>query len=497
MPVIDSATDSLVVKIVYDGPPMSGKTTTLRALADCLTTKGVETPAEANGRTLFFDWVEFVGGDFDGRKIRCQIVSVPGQPELRHRRQFLLSVADAVVFVADTRAGYFESGLEQLNDLVSHARSSAPPLGVVFQANKRDDPTAVDEAECRRVISELCPLPFIDTVAVGGSGVREAFVFAVRLCLDRARALAAEGRLERRTPLQNTSQELLDQMQTRERGIVGSVAPSFLGGYQSENLGELDFLAPERNTEPVTWVPGEERLFRPSDPLPSGHLWPPIDGRTLLYEASHANVSPIRTAAGDWWASTAGWRFHSSRSALYDDENTARNHFIGWARQHAQHSSLLSPGRALILADASDSTQRLWQLVRVEPSLRERLLQHDLFDMEVSALADEVCAIAEHLMVARQRIDESGLPLRCSLWTIDGTLTRAPRFVGLMPTPTGQVDPEPDGELLLTRELLPQLRLLSQRSDFHDIYGAFRARSQRPWATTLTRMAETLLDTPN
>lgn len=497
MPVIDSATDSLVVKIVYDGPPMSGKTTTLRALADCLRTNGIETPAEANGRTLFFDWVEFVGGDFDGRKIRCQIVSVPGQPELRHRRQFLLSVADAVVFVADTRAGYFESGLEQLADLVSHARASAPPLGVVFQANKRDDPTAIDEAECRRVISELCPLPFIDTVALGGSGVREAFVFAVRLCLDRARALAAEGKLERGTPLQNTSQELLDQMQARELGNVGSMAPTFSGEHQSENLGELDFLAPERNAEPVPWVPGEERLFRPSDPLPSGHLWPPVDGRTLLYEASHANVSPIRTAAGDWWASTAGWRFHSSRSALYENQNTARNHFIGWARQHAQHSSFLSPGRVLILADATDTSQRLWQLVRVEPSLRERLLQHDLHEMEVNALSDELCAIAEHLMLARQRISELGLPVRCSLWTIDGTVTSLPRFVGLMPSPNGSVDPEPEGDVLLTRELLPQLRQLSQRPDFGDVYGALRARSAHPWAASLARMAEALLDTVN
>jgi hypothetical protein len=96
MAIIDETRGVLVVRIVYDGPALSGKTTSLRALAQGVSSK-LECPAELAGRTLFFDWVDYVGGLFDGRQIRCQIVSVPGQRELAHRRQMLVETADAVI----------------------------------------------------------------------------------------------------------------------------------------------------------------------------------------------------------------------------------------------------------------------------------------------------------------------------------------------------------------------------------------------------------------
>src|SRR5687767_2395674 len=101
MAVIDSTQDALVVRIVYDGPPMAGKTTSLRTLAAKLGSP-LQTPAEIDGRTLYFDWLDYTGGLFEGRRIRCQIVSVPGQASLASRRRALLETADAVVFVSDT-----------------------------------------------------------------------------------------------------------------------------------------------------------------------------------------------------------------------------------------------------------------------------------------------------------------------------------------------------------------------------------------------------------
>ena len=75
MATLDKQRDLVVVRIVYDGPPMSGKTTSVRALAEGLG-RPAETPDEVNGRTLFFDWVDYVGGMFEGHRIRCQIVTV-------------------------------------------------------------------------------------------------------------------------------------------------------------------------------------------------------------------------------------------------------------------------------------------------------------------------------------------------------------------------------------------------------------------------------------
>lgn len=79
--------DAVVVRLVYDGPPRSGKTTRLGALAAGLG-RTLVSPEEAQGRTLYFDWLEHVGGRFEGVPIRFQILSVPGLDSLeaRHHR---------------------------------------------------------------------------------------------------------------------------------------------------------------------------------------------------------------------------------------------------------------------------------------------------------------------------------------------------------------------------------------------------------------------------
>ncbi len=484
MPIIHASTGALVVRIVYDGPPMSGKTTTLRALATQLKTNGLVTPAEAKGRTLFFDWVEFVGGVYDGRKIHCQIVSVPGQTELRHRREHLLAAADAVVFVADTRDGHFQPALTLLDDLVGRARAADPPVGLVFQANKRDAPDAMDVSVLKGVLWKRCPMPFIDSIASNGDGVREAFVFAVRLAVDRARALAARGMLALGEPKDNRPEELLAEMQGLERHQHPSDSTGM--GPTQETLGELDRLVPEASTRPSAWAPGEERLLRPKDPLPSGHIWPPVDGRAMLHDAASVPVVPVRTMAGDWWASTGGWRFHSASAALYADHFEARRQLAEWANLHRKHENLLSPGRVLILADAGQGMHRLWQLVRVQHSLRERLLRNDV---PPQFLGRELCAIGTQLLRARELLTRAEIALRCSLWTVSADTDASPCFVGLMPDPSGTFAREPEGEALLARELTPQLLELRQRSDYAALLASLRNESSEA-ASMLAHLAE-------
>src|SRR5262245_233839 len=104
MATYDAERGAIVVRIVYDGAALAGTTTTLQALA-----RGFGRPIfsgdEAHGRTLHFDWVDFVGGRFEGSPIRCQLVSVPGQAALAARRRLLLETADAVVLVVDSTPG--------------------------------------------------------------------------------------------------------------------------------------------------------------------------------------------------------------------------------------------------------------------------------------------------------------------------------------------------------------------------------------------------------
>src|SRR5262249_23679141 len=138
--VLDPDGKVIVISIVYDGPPQAGKTTSVRALARSVG-REVYTPEERNGRTVYFDWMEYTGGLFQGAPIRCQIASVPGQRRWVRRRAHFLELADVVIFVGDTSAEGWAETRERLHDLRRRLDARAaeePPVGVVFQANKRD-----------------------------------------------------------------------------------------------------------------------------------------------------------------------------------------------------------------------------------------------------------------------------------------------------------------------------------------------------------------------
>ncbi len=129
MALIDTARDLVIIRVVYDGPPQSGKTTSLHALQKIMRTNGaVFSPEEKDGRTQYFDWLEFTGGVFDGRRILAQIVSVPGQPALEGRRQYLLQSADAIVFVADSRSSGVALSAEYFSDMQKILGAEPPPV---------------------------------------------------------------------------------------------------------------------------------------------------------------------------------------------------------------------------------------------------------------------------------------------------------------------------------------------------------------------------------
>ncbi len=470
----------LVVRVVYDGPPLSGKTTTLRALAERLGV-AITSPAEQDGRTLFFDWVDYVGGLFEGRQIRCQIVSVPGQKELAKRRQKLLAQADAVVMVADTRRSEIEETYALLRELLPRCRTEDPPVGVVIQANKRDAPDSVPRAELHEEFERIAPIAIIDTVATTGEGVREAFVFAVRLALDRVRALAATRRLREGGPDADTPADLLRQLEPL------SVAP--LGTHDAANgelagkvpalgpLPEFEALAPDRGSTTAARVTAldeerTERVFVPDPLMPGGFIWPPVDGRMLLHEVAQLQRVPVLTPCGDWWAAGEGWRFHSAASALFQSADHGRQELIEWARLHAANVQRLSPGRTVILADAGGGRYRLWQLVRASYALRERLVA-SVANADGDTLARELEAAAFHLLSARRALEASDVSLPCTLWTVSGDLQRQPKFVGLMPKPRAERLEQPTDEQLLEREFRPLfLSLRNERTDFRAVISA-------------------------
>jgi signal recognition particle receptor subunit beta len=143
---LDFAERQLTLKLVYFGPPLSGKTSNLRALyarVDKLNRGRLMTLDTRDDRTLFFDLLPifFRTSNFS---FRIKVYTVPGQHVHEATRKVVLAGADGVVFVADSSPAAIEPNREAWVGLqiALHAHS-LEAIPVVVQYNKRDLPDAV------------------------------------------------------------------------------------------------------------------------------------------------------------------------------------------------------------------------------------------------------------------------------------------------------------------------------------------------------------------
>jgi signal recognition particle receptor subunit beta len=479
MAVIDSEAGEIVIRLVYDGPPEAGKTTSLRALSASLTRPTYSPAEDAAGRTLWFDWMEYVGGRFEGCQIRCQIVSVPGQRELDARRRRVIAGADVVVFVADSAVHETPRTLSYLLELREMLAGGDPPVGVILQANKRDLPAAIPLDELRAQLAVAgWPIGVVESVAADGTGIREAFVYAVRLALDRVRELLQRGAMPSVATGPRSADELYAALRAddlAQREVAAAVVEHSADSLAAALLREV--LAFEDDSSPATadrrTIPGAPRP--PNAAVPSGAIWPPVEGRAILCELAQIALTPRRLSTGDWAAGLgSGWRMVSSRDAAFASLDQGRTALIQWARLHASAIGAISPRRCIVLADDGCGEWRLWQLVRAESSLR------DAVDLALRALTREAMVaglrrVAQLLLDADARLGRMPLRLSCTLDSIGPSETGAV-YIGLMPGAADAVAESRarrDPRSLLRSALEPVIAgELSQRGlDLNDIIG--------------------------
>ncbi len=170
----------IVVKIVYYGPALSGKTTNLMQLHDLLNPVkcGELMSFETKGdRTLFFDLFPIMVKSESGFRIKTKLFTVPGQVAHDATRKAVLSRADAVVFVADSQTSQSMSNFESFDNLEKNAGRVGldfENLPLVIQFNKRDLKDIISEEE---VLARWRPtgLPITFSSVLYGKGVRETF----------------------------------------------------------------------------------------------------------------------------------------------------------------------------------------------------------------------------------------------------------------------------------------------------------------------------------
>jgi GTPase SAR1 family protein len=164
------------VKIVFFGPAMSGKTTSIQWLFSSLDFADKLTSIENTvGRTMFCDFgtIPFALGD--SWTINAHIWSATGQDFYRSTREVVLVGSDGIVFVADSQEHLLNENLASWNELTSLISEEERPLPIIVCLNKQDLPSAIDEERLRKHLSLPSSIPVIMSVARNGHNVLEAF----------------------------------------------------------------------------------------------------------------------------------------------------------------------------------------------------------------------------------------------------------------------------------------------------------------------------------
>jgi CheY-like chemotaxis protein len=188
MALFNPATGELTLKVVYYGPPLSGKTTNLRFLHDAFGARAkgrLVSLATEGDRMLFVELVQ--AGLPAGGSARLQLYTVGGPVRHEATLSRVLQRCDAVVFVADSQRSLLDANAESLAGLREKLLSSesAPELPLVIQYNKRDLPGALPLALLERRLNPQA-LPCYEAVAVEGRGVEETLEAVTRLLSERA-----------------------------------------------------------------------------------------------------------------------------------------------------------------------------------------------------------------------------------------------------------------------------------------------------------------------
>jgi signal recognition particle receptor subunit beta len=189
MPVVNPLAREVVFKVVYYGPGLGGKTTSLQHIH--ATTRAehrgkmvsLATPVD---RTLYFDFLPIRLPSVHGMGVRLQLFTVPGQVYYNATRKLVLTGADGLVLVFDSQSDRVDANSESLENLhenlSAHGRSLSE-VPHVIQYNKRDLATALGVEELERQLNRF-HAPSFGSVAMTGEGVYEALEAVTRAVLE-------------------------------------------------------------------------------------------------------------------------------------------------------------------------------------------------------------------------------------------------------------------------------------------------------------------------
>ncbi|TFG15107.1 MAG: hypothetical protein EU535_02295 [Promethearchaeota archaeon] len=176
--IIDALEKIIQIKIVYFGPAMSGKTTSLKALFNHFGRKKEISSIESTiGRTLFLDYGT-INFQNDNWKLKIHVYSTTGQDFYIVTRPITLRAVDGLIFVADSQKKAYERNLISWNELNSYFGDGLIKMPKVIAFNKQDLAEKFSTILFLNDINFDILSPYskiTKTIALNGEGILESF----------------------------------------------------------------------------------------------------------------------------------------------------------------------------------------------------------------------------------------------------------------------------------------------------------------------------------
>ena len=166
------------LKIVYYGPPLSGKTTNIQALfskADKMSRGRLVTLETRDDRTIYFDMLPVVLSSSSGHRLNFKLYTVPGQPIHNATRRVVLRGVDAVAFIASSERYELDNNTDSWVNFLENLEANNLDIAdvpVVIQFNKQDLPDVLTLSEIKAV-ERYSNVPTFPATAIRGEGAFE------------------------------------------------------------------------------------------------------------------------------------------------------------------------------------------------------------------------------------------------------------------------------------------------------------------------------------
>lgn len=177
--IYDYENKTLQIKIVYYGPAMSGKTTSIKYLFSFFNREDTLNSIDSTiGRTLFFDFgvLQFEGAEWS---LKFLIYSATGQDFYASTRPATLNGVDGIIFVVDSRVQCLQQNIRSWGELKTMFREDFYDLPLVISLNKCDfieTQKIVDHEFLNTINLNLFKhLSVNKTVAIEGKGILDSF----------------------------------------------------------------------------------------------------------------------------------------------------------------------------------------------------------------------------------------------------------------------------------------------------------------------------------